>query len=149
MSKPKAPGKSCRKGITLVELTRMFPDEASARAWFEGLRWEHGRRCGHCGSENTKEVPQEKPMPYWCTDCRRYFSVKTGTPMQSSNIKLRLWAFAMYLMCTSLEGVSSMKLHRDLGISQKSAWFLAHRIRKAWQEGSDLFTGPLKWTRPA
>ena len=108
-------GKDFRKGISLIDLFNMFPDEASARAWFEAVRWPDGRACAKCGSVNTSEVKNEKPMPYWCGDCRSYFSVKTGTVMQSSNLPLRKWAIAIYQMTTSLKGVSSMKLHRDPG----------------------------------
>lgn len=68
-------------------------------------------------------------MPYWCTDCRSYFSVKVGTVMQASKIPLCQWAIAFYQMTTNLKGVSSLKLHQDLGISQTSAWFMGHRIR--------------------
>ena len=86
-------------------------------------------------------------MPYWCTDCRGYFSVKTGTPLASSNIPLRKWAIAIYLCLTSLKSVSSMKLHRDLKISQKSAWFMLHRIREAWMPkagGGKPYDGPVE-----
>ena len=75
-----------------------------------------------------------------CRDCRKYFSVKVGTLMQSSNLGYQLWAIAAYLIHTSLKGVSSMKLRRDLGITQKSAWHLAHRLREAW-EVDETFIG--------
>ena len=84
----------------------MFPTEASARQWFEDVRWAAGRYCGHCGSTNTHAVASGEPMPYRCSDCRKYFSVCTGTPMQSSRLPLRKWVIAMYLMTTSLKGVS-------------------------------------------
>ena len=71
-------------------------------------------------------------MPYRCTDCRSYFSVRTGTAIARSNVPLRKWAIAIYLCLTSLKSVSSMKLHRDLGVSRKTAWFMLHRIREAW-----------------
>jgi len=84
-------------------------------------------------------------MPYWCTDCRSYFSVKTGTPLAHSNISLRKWAIAIYLCLTSLKSVSSMKLHRDLNVSQKTAWFMLHRIREAWMPpDDDKFNGPIE-----
>ena len=84
-------------------------------------------------------------MPYWCTDCRRYFSVKTGTAMQRSKIPLRKWAIAIYLCLTSLKSVSSMKLRRDIGVSQKTAWFMLHRIREAWAlETPGDFDGPVE-----
>ena len=136
-------GKDYRKGISLIDLFNMFPDEASARAWFEAARWPDGRACAKCGSIRTKEASHAK-MPYWCADCRSYFSVKTGTIMQSSKIPLRKWAIAIYQVTTSLKGVSSMKLHRDLGISQKSAWHMLHRIREAMNNDDLPFAGPVE-----
>ena len=122
----------------------MFPDEPTAQAWFEEIRWPEGRMCARCGSERTSEVPNAKPMPYWCGDCRKYFSVKVGTVMESSKIPLRKWAIAFYQILTNLKGVSSMKLHRDLGISQTSAWFLGHRIREAMSGDDPVFAGPVE-----
>lgn len=127
-----APGKAYREGLSLIDLMEMFPDEASAAEWFEELIWPVERACGHCGSVTTREVPNAKPMPYWCSDCRSYFSVKTGTALSHSKIPMRKWAIAIYLEITSLKGVSSMKLHRDISVSQKAAWFMLHRIREAW-----------------
>lgn len=142
----KAPGKSFRKGITLIELFQMFPDEFTAREWFEGIRWPDGERyCPCCGSIDVFPVPNEKPSPYRCKDCRKYFSVKTGAVMHRSKIPLQKWAIAIYLSMSSLKGVSSMKLHRDLGITQKSAWYMGHRIREAFgSEGMPLFQGPVE-----
>jgi len=139
-------GKSFRNGLTVFDLFERFPDEAAAREWLEASCWgKGGRFCGHCDSTNTRPVKGSKPMPYWCTDCRSYFSVRTGTPMENSRLPLRKWVVAMYLMTTSLKGVSSLKLARDLGISQKSAWFMIHRIRRSWEEDStDPFSGPVE-----
>ena len=91
----KAPGKAYRKGLSLVELMGMFPTEDAAREWFESVFWPEGRCCGHCGSTNTKAA-SHKYMPYWCSDCRSYFSVKTGTVMQASKLPLRKWAIGIY-----------------------------------------------------
>ena len=140
----KAPGKSHRKGITLFELHEMFPDEAAARKWFESLVWPDGRYCPRCGSTRTHEA-SHKHSPYRCTDCRSYFSVKTGTLTEGSNLSLRKWAFALYLETTSLKGVSSMKLHRDIGVTQKTSWFMLHRIREAcFDRNSVAFDGPVE-----
>jgi len=123
----------------------MFPDEATSRKWLEDIRWPDGERhCPHCGSAKTATVPNERPMPYHCGDCREYFSVKTGTVMQSSKVALQKWVIAMYLMSTSLKGVSSMKLHRDLGLTQKTAWLLAQKIRQGWIEGGGKLTGSVE-----
>ncbi len=130
------PGKSHREGLSLVQFMDLFPDEAAAREWFEAARWGDQRVCPRCGSAKTAAVPNENPMPYHCGGCRKYFSVKTGTVMQSSKLPLRKWVIGIYLMSTSLKGVSSMKLHRDLGVTQKTAWMMAQKIREGWIRGS-------------
>ena len=141
----KAPGKSHREGISIIELTEMFPNEASAVRWWESVRWPNGRFCGHCGSTETKAVPNAKPMPYWCKGCKSYFSVRTGSTIENSRLPLRKWAFAIYLYVTCLKGVSSMKLHRDLNVTQKTAWFMLHRLRDAWSDSSAApFSGPVE-----
>ena len=139
-----APGKSDREGITLVQLCDMFPTEESAREWFESRIWADGRYCPVCGSTRTHEAGHNH-MPYRCSDCRSYFSVKTGTVMHKSHIPFRKWVFAIYLHLTSLKGVSSMKLHRDIGVSQKSAWHMLQRIREAWsRDDLEAFAGPVE-----
>ena len=127
----KAPGKAHREGLTIVELMEMFPTEEAATEWFESVVWPDGRHCPKCGSLRTRQACHRK-MPYWCTDCRSYFSMKTGTAMQASKISLRKWAIAIYLCLTSLKSVSSIKLHRDIGVTQATAWFMLHRLREAW-----------------
>ena len=140
-----APGKAEREGLSIIELMDMFPSEEAAVLWFEGILWGGHRACGHCGAMNTREVPNARPMPYWCPDCRSYFSVRTGTALARSNVPLRKWAIAVYLCVTSLKSVSSMKLHRDLNVSQKTAWFMLHRLREAWaSEPSGPFQGPME-----
>ena len=139
----KSPGKSDREGITMVQLCDMFPDENSSREWFEARVWPTGRHCPRCGSTDTSEASHAK-MPYWCPACRSYFSVKVGTVLESSKISLRKWVYAIYLHLTSLKGVSSMKLHRDIGVSQPAAWFMLQRIRKAWEGDDPLFAGPIE-----
>ena len=140
----KAPGKAHREGISLIELGEMFPDEEAARVWFESTVWPSGRHCPRCGSTRTHEASHAK-MRYRCTDCRSYFSAKTGTVLEGSRIPFRKWVFAIYLETTSLKGVSSMKLHRDLKVTQKTAWFMLHRLREAWAfEGDEPFSGPVE-----
>ena len=137
-----APGKSHRKGVTVMEIADLFPTDEAARKWFESKVWPDGRHCPKCGSERTCEASHAK-MPYWCSDCRSYFSVKTGSVMEGSPLPLRKWVYAIYLHLTSLKGVSSMKLHRDLGVTQKTAWFMLQRIRKAFDNDDEPpFGGP-------
>ncbi len=85
-----------------------------------------------------------KPQPFRCRDCGKYFSLKTGTLMEDSKLPLRKWGWAIYLEMTGLKGVSSMKLHRDIGVTQKTAWFMLHRIRAALEAGTLLFGGPIE-----
>ena len=145
MAKTNAPGKAYRQGLTLIALMEMFPTEEEATLWFEGIIWDAGRFCGKCQSTKTREVPSAKPMPYFCNGCRSYFSIRTGTPLAHSNVPLRKWAIAIYLCLTSLKSISSMKLHRDIGVSQPTAWFMLHRIREAWaQEIPGEFAGPVE-----
>ena len=128
-----------------MQLAEMFPNEASATAWFENIYWPEGRCCGHCGSVDTHRVKFSVPMPYHCRDCRKYFSVRTGTTLEKSRLRLRKWAFAVYLYVTSLKGVASMKLRRDLNVSEKTARYMLHRLREAWDaSGLDQMTGPVE-----
>jgi transposase-like protein len=144
----KAPGQHYREGISLPALARLFPDDKTAEIWFADQRWPGGEViCPVCGSLNVQSGAKHKTMPYRCREkgCAKRFSVRTGTAMEASNLGFQTWAYAIYLATTSLKGVSSMKLHRDLAISQKSAWHLAHRIREAWQHnGPPTFRGPVE-----
>ena len=141
----KAPGKSHREGLTVIELLRMFPGDAAAEAWFEAQRWPEGRFCPDCGSTNTVAVKSRKPMPYRCRDCRNHFSVRKGTVMQSSKLGLQKWAISLYLTTTGLKGTASMKVYRELGMRQATAWHLMHRIREAFDEGNGKpFPGPVE-----
>ena len=142
------PGKAYRRGLSLMELHDLFPDDEAAEQWFVEARWPGGKiRCPRCNGRQVRRSTHQT-MPYRCRRCRRFFSVRTGTLMERSHIGYQRWAFAIYLMVTNLKGTSSMHLHRDLGISQKSAWFMAHRIRKVWedqQDGSNRYDGPVEF----
>ena len=132
--------------MTLAELFRMFPDDATAERWFAEQRWPEGLHCPYCGSTNVQSGAKHKTMPYRCREkeCAKRFSVRTKTPMESSKLGFQVWAIALYQVTTNLKGVSSMKLHRDLGITQRSAWFLAHRLREAWKDQGSQFVGPVE-----
>ena len=139
-----APGKHYRKGISLIEAVEMFSDPDFTEAWFVEQRWPDGVACPDCGSLDIQHRRTRKPQPFRCNDCRKDFSVKTGTIMHASKLPLKAWGMALYILLTNLKGVSSMKLHRDLGVTQKTAWHLGHRIRKAWESDTGLFTGPVE-----
>ena len=142
----KAPGKHYREGLSLAELFRMFPDDETARKWFERVRWPDGPYCPVCRSYNVQSDIKHKTMTHRCRDCadKTMFSLRVGTVMQGSRLGYQTWAIAIYLVTTNLKGVSSMKLHRDLKITQKSAWHLAHRIRKTFETPGDFFAGPVE-----
>lgn len=139
-----APGKSHRQGITLIDLFQMFPDDETAHKWFEKIRWSDGIECPHCGSDKVREKKSRKPMPYRCRTCRKHFSVRHGTVMEESRLQLQKWAIAIYLCVSNLKSVSSIKLHRDIGVTKKTAWFMMHRIREAFPVGFDPFAGPVE-----
>lgn len=142
----KTAGKSDRKGISLVQIMRKFPNDETAEAWFIERRWPKGIHCPHCGSTNVQTGAKHKTMPYRCREkeCAKRFSPKTGTVMEGSKLGFQVWMIATFLLSTNLKSVSSMKLHRDLSINQRSAWFLAHRLRVALAEKGGVFDGPVE-----
>jgi len=139
-----APGKSHRQGISVKQLMKMFPTEEAARKWLESEIWPQGPYCPHCGSFNVQSGIKHSSMTHRCRDCpnRPQFSVKSGTVMKGTKLEYRDWAIAVYLLTTNLKGVSSMKLHRDLEITQKSAWHLMHRLRTSFETTGTVFGGP-------
>ena len=120
-----------------------FADKAEAETWFIERRWPDGVRCVRCCGSNITERPASQQR-FWCKNCRRSFSVKTGTFMEGSNLTYPQWAIGFFLYSTNLKGVPSMKLHRDLGVTQKAAWHMAHRIRQSWNTAADKFGGPVE-----
>ena len=128
----KAPGKSKRKGITLLNLFEMFPTEEKAKLWFEKLYWDGEVKCPRCNNKKINKLKETRSMPYSCGKCQKSFSIRTGTILQSSKVSLRKWVIAIYLMTTSLKGISSMKLHREIGVTQKTAWLMLQKIRQGF-----------------
>lgn len=123
--------------VSLYQFFQRFPDEAAARTYFETNRWNGEVSCPHCGSLSVAPVKSMKPMPYRCRDCRQHFSVRTGTVLAESRLPLHKWLMAIYMMTTARKGIPSTQMARELGITQKSAWFLAQRIRETWLAGTD------------
>lgn len=122
--------------VSLYQFFQRFPGEEAARQYFENNRWAGEVSCPHCGSLSVAEVKNHKPMPYRCRDCRQHFSVRTGTVLAESRLPLRKWLMAIYMMTTARKGIPSTQMARELGITQKSAWFLAQRIRETWLSAS-------------
>ena len=123
--------------VSLYQFFERFPNEEAARLYFERNRWAGEVSCPHCGSLSTAEVKNHKPMPYRCRDCRQHFSVRTGTVLAESRLPLHKWLMAIYMMTTARKGIPSTQMARELGVTQKSAWFLAQRIRETWMADSD------------
>ncbi|HEY6245400.1 MAG TPA: IS1595 family transposase [Pyrinomonadaceae bacterium] len=128
---------------TLLEAVKYFSDPDNALNFMAELRWPDGIVCPHCDSS---EVTFLKTRRVWkCRSCRKQFSIKTGTILEDSPIGLDKWLSAIWIIVNAKNGVSSYELHRSLGITQKSAWFLSHRIRLALQAGSfELLSGEVE-----
>ena len=122
---------------------RHFHNEAAAYRFVEARIWPNGPVCPHCGGteRNAKLAGKSTRIGvYKCYDCRSPFTVKIGTIFEASHVKLHLWLQAIFLMASSKKGISSNQLHRTLGVTLKTAWFMSHRIREAMREGN---LGPL------
>jgi transposase-like protein len=120
--------------ISTFQLFEMFPDAETARVWFESRLWPNGPRCPVCGTGD--RITTRKGGYYRCNQCQEDFTVRTGTVMERSHIPLHKWVYAMYLLVTARKGISSMQLAKEIGITQKSAWFMLGRLREAC--GSDF-----------
>ena len=115
-----------------------FQDAEKAREWLEMQRWPDGPHCSHCGSYSVTGLQGKahRRGVHQCNDCREQFTVTTGSVMERSKIPLNKWLMAMHLMGASKKGYSAHQLHRTLGITYQSAWFLAHRIREAMRDSA-------------
>lgn len=127
-----------------------FIDADAAREHLEGIHWPNGPVCPHCKSVNAKRLPAQKGRPtkahpegairkgvVQCNDCREQYTVTVGTVFESSKVPLNKWLLANHLMCASKKGISAHQLHRMLGVTYKTAWFMAHRIREAMISDDD------------
>lgn len=121
-----------------------FTNADAARKHLEGLLWPSGPACPHCGVVNEATAlkgESTRPGVYWCNACQAPFSVTVGTVYERSKVALNVWLYATHLLCSSKKGISSHQLSRMLGVSYKTAWFMAHRIREGMAPGSDA--GPI------
>jgi transposase-like protein len=121
---------------TLHEAVKHFADADVALNFMVSIRWPNGVKCPRCGSEKVSFTAKRRVWTCECCPNRRQFSIKVGTIMEDSPITLDKWITGMWLIVSAKNGISSYELHRALGITQKSAWFLGHRIRLALQNGT-------------
>jgi len=119
-----------RSTISTFQLFKLYPDEESARKYFEGLLWKNGPVCPTCGKSD-RLTARKRPGNHRCNACKFDFSIRTGTIFGGSHVPLHKWIYAMYLLVTSRKGISSMQLAKEIGITQKSAWFVLQRLREA------------------
>jgi transposase-like protein len=133
----------------MCDLTNpIFTDADKAREHLEALYWPHGPICRHCGNADPERITKlagksTRPGVRWCNECSKPFTVTVGTVMEDSKIPLNKWVLAFHLMASSKKGMSAHQLHRMLGVTYKTAWFLCHRIREAMGDDSHTANGGL------
>ena len=125
------PEKLVAKTISAFDFTGRFPTELDARKYLEGLRWKNGVVCPHCEEKGSEATVKGREGYYQCRACRKVYTVRVGTIFHRSKISLKNWLSALYLLQTSKKGISSLQLSKEIGITQKSAWFLLQRLREA------------------
>ena len=132
------------KTISIAELLKMFSTETKSVRWIESVIWGSNPVCPKCNK--TDKVREYKPRKHnhYCNRCRRAFTVKTDSVMNGSPLPLQCWAIAIYSVVTARKGVSSLQLSKELGITQKSAWFMLQRVRKACQQGDFKLVGEVE-----
>lgn len=125
--------------VSTFQIFQIFPDQESARVYLEKRLWPKGARCPICGLG--ERITVRKAGYYRCNQCKEDFTVRTGTIFERSHVPLHKWLYAMYLLVTARKGISSMQLSKEIGITQKSAWFVLHRLREACGPDLDKLRG--------
>ncbi len=125
--------------ISTFELFRLFPDAESARIYLEGRLWPNGCHCPICGLGD--RITTRKGGYYRCNQCKEDFTVRTGTIFERSHVQLHKWLYAMYLLVTSRKGISSLQLSKEIGVTQKTAWFVLQRLREACGNDPTVLSG--------
>ncbi len=122
--------------ISIYQFLKRFPDSEAARLYLETQRWPQGAVCPLCGC--VERIQTRKLVGYFrCLNCKGDFTVRTGTIFERSHVPLDKWLYAMYLVTTARKGISSMQLSKELGVTQKTAWFMLQRIREACGNDKD------------
>ena len=130
--------------MSLFELMTEYPTEADAIRYLERITWGDAPFCTRCGGTG-KITPQKRHMGrYWCGDCRKYFTCRTGTPLESAKVDPRKWLFAAYLLVTARKGISSLQLSKELNVTQTTAWYMLHRLRLACGDELEALGGTVE-----
>jgi transposase-like protein len=129
----------CRSTISTFQLFEMFPDQETARVYLESRLWPSGVRCPVCGLG--ERITTRKGGFYRCNQCKEDFTVRTGTIFERSHVPLHKWIYAMYLVVTARKGISSMQLAKEIGVTQKTAWFILGRLREACGDNFEKLGG--------
>ncbi len=125
--------------LSMYSFMKQFPDETSATKFFEKILWGKTPICPYCRGKDTIAAPKRKG--HSCRKCRKYFTVRNNTIFENSRLPLHKWLYAMYLMQTARKGISSLQLSKELDVTQKTAWFLLHRIRTSCMTASPKLSG--------
>ena len=133
---------SDRLTISAFDFFKMFPDQDAARAYLESRLWPEGPVCPVCGGLDN--ITPRADKSYRCNPCKEDFTIRTGTVFERSHVPLEKWLYAMYLLMTARKGISSLQLSKEIGITQKSAWFLLHRLREACAEELEKLSGEVE-----
>lgn len=124
-----------KRKLSLIQILRKFPDDEAAEQWFIDQRWKNGVYCPHCGCFDVNEGRNARnKRRFRCRPCRKDFSTKTGSLMESSNLGFQAWAIAIYQLTTNIKGIAPTKLASDLDVTQKTAWMLAMKIHRVYFE---------------
>lgn len=129
--------------ISTFQLFALFPDEATARTYLEGRLWPNGTVCPTCKS-GERITTRKAAGFYRCNACKLDFTVRTGTIFERSHVPLHKWVYSMYLLVTARKGISSMQLAKEIGITQKSAWFVLHGLREACGNKLEILRGMIE-----
>ena len=132
-----------RSTISTFQLFQKFPDVPSARTYLESRLWKTGPTCPYCKA-GTDRIKARTQGFYRCNDCRKDFTVCVGTIFERSHVPLHKWVYAMYLLVTARKGISSMQLAKEIGITQKSAWFVLGRLREACASDVSMLKGTVE-----
>nr|VFK47893.1 MAG: Transposase [Candidatus Kentron sp. TC]VFK51639.1 MAG: Transposase [Candidatus Kentron sp. TC] len=135
----------CKVTISAFQFMRKFSDKDKARTYIEQRRWNGTPTCPHCGESSKITVRGGKREGYFkCRSCRQEFTIRTGTVFERSHIDLDKWLFGIYQLMVSRKRISSLQLSKELGITQKSTWFMLHRLREACGDNLQAFRGTVE-----